>query len=203
MIKTFKRMFKQDLGPDSYSDLVNIYLVYMGVRSACLIGNLSVYDSVSRGAKLCIFKGLYPGFTKTSFDYPLVCLKGSWVYNDIMSMGASPDGSEFTEPQLGLYLGYNCYAQDWKNLRINRYEIRYTLTNTGARNGSGPPCGPLAGHGTDIYSEACSNTIGDKIRIKFKAVEMTEALKLINKDFRVLCSISMLKPMATKARKSR
>jgi hypothetical protein len=196
MIRAFKRMFKQDLGPGSYNDLVNIYLVYMGVRSACLIGDMSVYNSVSRGSKLCIFKGLYPGFTRTGFDYPLVCLKGSWVSVCIESM---PMGSEFTEPQLGLYLGYNCYTQDWKNLRIHRYQIKYTLANTGPA-GDSRPCKDL---GTDIYTEICSNTIGAKIRIKFKAVEMTEALKLINKDFRVSCSFNRIGPMAAKARKSR
>jgi hypothetical protein len=164
----FRTIFK-DLGPNE--DVINMYLVFMGVRSACLIKNINIFYLMPEKAGLVIYFGRYPGHAKHKFDYPLVCLKDSLVSKSIQS-----HNKEFTEYEVGLYLGFNCFNQDWSNLRINRYGIKYILD------------------GLAFYNEVCSvqPDLGMLARIKFKAKEITAALKLIDPKYSVKYSIEFL-----------
>lgn len=176
LFSDFKELFKT-LG--SNKDLINMYLVFVGVRSACLIENPNIFYLMPKKANLEIHFGRYPGFPKNR-DYPLVCLTNSWVSRYI-----SKHDLVFTEDELGLYLGYNCYYQEWKNLRINRYEIKYILIDSSQ-------------HSSDfremIYAEACSvqPDLGMITRAKFKAKEMNMAVKLMNPKYNVKCQINFI-----------
>jgi hypothetical protein len=152
-------------------DLINMYLVFMGVRSACLINDLNLFYIMPPQANLEIYYGRYPGYTRKKLDYPLVCLK-----NSLVSLSIQRHNLEFTEHELGLYLGFSCFDQDWSNLRINRYGIRYSV------------------NGVAFYDEVCSRPpgLGMLARIKFKAKEMTAALKLINPKYNVKYSIEFV-----------
>ena len=174
LIGDFRHLFKQFEITD---DLINMYLVFMGVRSACLIGNINMFYVMPEKAKLEIYYARYPGFNKTKIDYPLVCLKDS-----IVSQNIQKHGNELTEQDLGLYLGFNCFNQDWSNLRINRYGIKYSL------------------NGIAFYNEVCSiqPDVGMLSRIRFKAKTMTAALKLIDPKFVVRYSIEFLPKLGPK-----
>jgi hypothetical protein len=169
LFKSFKKLFKE-IGQNE--DLINIYLVFMGIRSSCLISNIDLFYLIPKEANLEIHYGIYPGFNKIKVDYPLVCLKNSWV-SIYLQLN---EKEELTEKQLGLYLGFNCFDQKWKNIRINRYSIKYLLGTT------------------EFYTEVCSvqPNIGMLARIKFKAKEMNNALKLINNKFIVSYKIKFL-----------
>jgi hypothetical protein len=158
---SFRSLFNK-IGP--HEDLINMYLVFMGVRSACLIGHVELFQLIPREANLEIHYKRYPGFSKKGHDYPLVCLKNSWVSRFI-----ARHDLEFTDQEIGIYLGFNCFDQEWGNLKINRYLIRYSLENV------------------HFYNEVCSiqPDISMIARIKFKAKEMTSALRIINKSYNV------------------
>jgi hypothetical protein len=179
LLKEFRKLFKK-LGPDD--NLINMYLVFMGVRSACLIDNIDIFDNIPLEANLEIYYEIYPGYKKNRTDYPLVCLKNSWVSRYINKYTG-----ELTEEELGLYLGFNCFDQEWKNLRINRYEIIYILGNI------------------QFYTEVCSikPDVGMLTRIYFKAKEMNAALKLIDNRFNVKYQINLVPPMASKNKRRR
>lgn len=178
LFNDFKTLFRE-FGPDG--DLVNMYLVFMGVRSACLIGNVNLFYSIPKEAKLEIHYGRYPGYSKLKHDYPLVCLKNSWVSRFI-----ARHNLEFTEQEIGIYLGFSCFDQDWSNLRINRYGIKYSVNDN------------------PFYAEVCSipPDIGTIARIKFKAREMDKALKIMNKSYNVRYTIEFIPALSPK-RKSR
>lgn len=167
LFSEFKYIFK-NFGPTG--DIINMYLVFMGVRSACLISNVDLFYIMPKEANLEIYFGRYPGYSRKG-DYPLVCLKNSLVSKNIQS-----HNKEFTEDELGLYLGFSCFNQDWSNVRINRYEISYTLNNL------------------SFYVEVCSRPpdLGMLSRIKFKAKAMTAALKLIDPKYVVKYSVDFV-----------
>lgn len=169
-LKVFKELFS-DIGPEE--DLINMYLVFMGVRSACLISNINFFYSIPDKARLEIHHDRYPGRYKIA--HPLVCLENSWVSEDIKK-----HHGQFTEPQLGSYLDYNCFNQDWKNIKIDRYAIGYFLITKGDKN--------------LIYAEVCSKVPPPvlKMHINYKTKEMNAALKLINKNFNVISKIEKL-----------
>jgi hypothetical protein len=162
-------------------DIINMYLVFMGVRSACLITDFNRFYLMPKQANLEIYFGRYPGYGKKFFDYPLVCLKDSLVSKSIQS-----HTNEFSEPELGLYLGFNCFNQDWMNLKINRYAIRYSLV--------------IGKEYVSFYDEVCSKPpdLGMLARIKFKAKEMTAALKMINPRYVVKHEIEFLPKLVPK-----
>jgi len=179
IIKEFKNLFKEN--SDSL-DLINMYLVFMGLRSGCLIHNINLFYQVPKEASLEIHYARYPGYSHKSagkhHDYPLITLKNSWV-SKLVSMNSN----EFTEEELGSYLGFNCYEHNWKNIKINKYEISYSLINNGTV--------------LKFYVEVCSRPLelDQLIRIKFMAIAMTEALKLINSKFKVKHDIIFHKPL--------
>lgn len=188
LLGVFKNLFKEFGLVD---DLINMYLVFIGVRTGCLIGqdNINIFYSIPQHAGLEIHERIYPGFNKTGHDYPLVCLKNSWVSQDI-AMFVEAYG-ELTDQQVGLYLGFNCFDQDWKNFRIDRYDVRYNLY--------------ISGNIYPFYAEACSIKPDQSmiIRIKFKAKQMTEALKLINKNYKVMWHIEKIPGFIVKKRSPR
>ncbi len=168
LFKEFKSLFKE-LGPNE--DLINMYLVFIGVRSACLIEDMHIFYAIPKKANLEIYFGRYPGYAQKNFDYPLVCLKNSLVSRSIQN-----HNEEFTEFEVGLYLGYECFNQDWSNTKINRYGIIYNLGET------------------PFYNEVCSMqpNLGMLSRIKFRAKAMTAALKLIDPKYSVRYSIEYI-----------
>jgi hypothetical protein len=173
----FKYIFKNFELTD---DIINMYLVFMGVRSACLVGDINLFYVMPKKADLEIYFGRYPGYSQKKFDYPLVCLKDSLVSKSIQA-----HDKEFTDHELGLYLGFNCFNQDWSNLRIDRYGIRYSLGNIA------------------FYDEVCSRPpdLGMLSRIEFKAKVMTAALKLIDPKFVVKYSIEFMPGIAIKSKR--
>ena len=174
LLTNFKNLFKE-FGPNE--DIINMYLVFMGIRSACLISNINLFYTMPKETKLEIYFEKYPNMSQTNYDYPLVCLK-----NSLVSKVINQHSNEFTEHELGLYLGFNCYNQDWKNIKTNRYSISYILNETKQKK--------LA-----FYNEVCSiqPDIGTILRIKFKAHEMSNALKIINSKYKVTYKIELLK----------
>lgn len=151
-------------------NLINMYLVFLGIRSACLVNR--IYEKKG----LEIHYGIYPGYSKHKFDYPLVCLKNSWVSKLL------PD-RELSESEMGLFLGYECYDQDWKNVHINRYEISYILNDT-KRN-------------IQIFTEVCSKkpNVDFITRIKFKAKQINDAMRMININYKVRHKINFVRRM--------
>jgi len=177
IIKEFKKLFRYfEDNDDDEEDLINIYLVFMGIRSACLIHNINIFYSIPPEANLEIHYGLYPEIKK-GIDYPLVCIKNSWVSRDIKQY------NELTDEQIGLYIGFNCFDHDWKNPKIVRHEIKYIKNNN------------------PFYVEVCSSALdpSTKLRIKFKAKEMSNALKMINNKYKVRFQINKI-PILVKKR---
>jgi hypothetical protein len=171
LFNEFKQIFR-DNGPTD--DIINMYLVFMGVRSACLIYDVSLFYLMPKDTKLEIYFGRYPGYARRKRDYPLVCLE-----NSLVSRSIQMHNNELTEHELGLYLGFSCFNQDWSNIRINRYSINYSLGNI------------------SFYNEVCSikPTVASIARIKLRAKMMTEALKMINRNYIVRYRIDFLPPI--------
>jgi phosphoribosylpyrophosphate synthetase len=92
---------------------------------------------------------------------------------------------EFTEHEVGLYLGFRCYDQDWNNLHTNRYEIKFILENT------------------NFYTEVCTiqPDLGTVVRTKFKAKEMTAALQMIDPKYVVKYKIGFVTPLRKRSPK--
>lgn len=139
----------------------------MGVRPACLIENINIFYLIPSEANLEIHYNKYPGLN----DYPLVTLKNSWVSKNI-----AKSTDKFTDQEIGLYLGFNCFDQDWANPKINRYEIKYSLNNM------------------SFCTEVCSIKPDNSTysRIVFKAKVMSLALKLINNKFNITYEINFI-----------
>jgi len=182
LIKDFKYLFKE-LGPPDFdleSDLINMYLVSLGLRSACLISisNLNIFYTIPSEANLEIHFERYPEFNKTNGrDYPMVTLKNSWVSRYLSKLDRT-----LTDLEIGLCIGYFCYDQydNSKSISSDRYAITFYL--------KGP------NFTKQIYAEMCSNEPVDSqlLRIQFKAKMYNDALKLINKKYTVKYEIEFL-----------
>lgn len=177
IFKVFKKLFREF---GAGHDLINLYLVFMGVRSACLISERSlphIFYLIPEEANLVIYFGRYPGYSRKKFDYPLVCLKNSLVSKNIQN-----HTREFTDNELGIYLGFSCFDQNWSNTRIDRYEISYSIKNS------------------KFYNEVCTvhPDVGTFARIKFRARIMTAALKIIDSDYIVRYKIELIPAIVKK-----
>jgi hypothetical protein len=181
-----------EFGTDGLTDdLINIYLVFMGVRPACLISNINYFYATKAYSSLRNSIELYQGLYPYSIDYPLVCLRNSWVSASIkehLEMGMKMGNArKLSDNQIGMFLGFLCYDdQNWGNPRITRYSIEYSLESQENTI-------------TPFMIQVCSKTpsAADVLRMKFKAIEMQEAMKLINDSWEVSVDITVVDPMSS------
>jgi hypothetical protein len=168
-------------------DLINIYLVFMGVRPACLISNINYFYAINSYPSLRNSLELYQGLYPQSIDYPLVCLRNSWVSTSIrehLEMGGMGNTRKLSDKQIGMFLGFICYDdQNWGNPKVTRYSIEYSLEYQDTR--------------IPFMVQVCSKTpsAADILRLKFKAIEMQEAIKLIDDNWEISVNIITIDPM--------
>jgi hypothetical protein len=166
IVETFKILFETY----GYSDdLINLYLVFMGVRPACLISKVEYYHIIDQRTNLTNNLEIHYGRYPQPVDYPLVCLRNSWV-----SLDVNKYNGKFSDKQLGLYLGFVCFDDpNWNNPRVKRYTLIYHLRDI------------------DFYVQVCSKFPTDSTieRLKFKCFEMQSAMKLIDVNNTVIFNI--------------